>query len=328
MSVQHYLDLAQSLITSSEPLPDPDLEAIAALSPERVFDLLPGATKIREHYFGNRIHLCVISNAKSGKCSEDCTFCAQSRWYETQIETYPLKSGKDLHQGFEAVEGEPVNRYSLVTSGKGASSDELKKLCEAFRRMTAPGLARCASLGILDRPALEDLAAAGVSRYHHNLETARSHFDRICTTHTFDQRVATIRAAQQAGLSVCSGGIFGLGETDRQVLEMALELRRLAVDAVPVNFLSPIGGTPLAGLKELTPMRCLKLIALFRYALPDRQILVCGGRQANLGHLHPFIFHAGASGIMTGNYLTTGGRVMARDLAMLADLGLVPDRSI
>jgi len=329
MSVQHYLDLARSIISSSGPLPHDCLEQIAYLPEERVFDLLPGATLLREHYFANRIHLCVINNAKSGKCSEDCTFCAQSGRYDTGVDTYPLKSLKTLQQEMATLEGTPVNRYAVVTSGKGAAPDEIEQICAAFGSVSSHnGPAFCASLGILDRPALGKLAAAGVTRYHHNLETARSHFDQICSTHTYDQRIKTILAAKKAGLGVCSGGIFGLGETELQALELALELKGLAVDAVPLNFLSPIEGTPLSGLRGLTPMQCLKRIALFRFCLPDRQIIICGGRQANLGTLHPYIFHAGASGIMTGNYLTTGGRLLEQDLSLLCDLGLVPDKEM
>lgn len=186
------------------------------------------------------------------------------------------------------------------------------------------GVDLCASLGILDDDALKKLAAAGVSRYHHNLETARTHFSSICTTHTFDQRIETLAKAKKAGMSVCSGGIFGMGETDKQILELAMELKTLNVDAVPLNFLSPIPGTPLETADLLTPLRCLKIIALFRYVLPDKQILICGGREANLGILQPMIFFAGASGIMTGNYLTTQGPSLENDLDMLDQLGLVP----
>ena len=185
-------------------------------------------------------------------------------------------------------------------------------------------LSYCASLGILDDADMKRLADAGVTRYHHNLETARSHFDSICTTHTYDERIDTIKAAQKAGMTICSGGIFGLGETDQQVLEMALELRSLNIDSAPLNFLTAIAGTPMEGQSSLTPLRCLKIIAIFRYVLGDKDILICGGREANLGVLHPMIFYAGASGLMTGNYLTTGGRQMENDLDMLRQLALVP----
>ncbi len=324
MVVQDFLDLANKVI-KKEKLSHKQLRGIIDLPEDRVFDLLPGAGFIRETYFKNRIHLCVICNGKSGKCSEDCTFCAQSKYYETQIDTYPLLSEKDLQQDAKDLKDTPVNRYSIVTSGKGLSPGEIGTVCKAYKGIRDLKLSLCASLGILDTPSLEKLSDAGVSRYHHNLETARSHFDQICTTHTFDQRIDTIKAAKKAGMSICSGEIFGMGETFEQILEQALELRSLDVDAVPLNFLSPIPGTPLETTDQLTPLRCLKIIALFRFVLPDRQILICGGREANLGLLQPLIFFAGASGIMTGNYLTTNGQALENDLDMLEQLGLAPD---
>ncbi|MBU2429535.1 MAG: biotin synthase BioB, partial [Proteobacteria bacterium] len=175
-------------------------------------------------------------------------------------------------------------------------------------------------LGILEFEDFQVLKKAGVTRYHHNLETARSHFDQICTTHTFQERVDTIRAAKKAGLSICAGGLFGTGETDEQILEMALELKDLDVDAVPVNFLTAIKGTPLESKNFLTPLRCLKIISLFRYVLPQKDILICGGRMNNLKLLHPMIFHAGASGLMTGSYLTTKGNQLEDDLEMIRQL--------
>ena len=329
MQTPHFLNLAQTVIKKDTLSPD-DLLKLINLPDNDVFQLLPGANLIRETHFGNRVHLCVICNGKSGKCSEDCTFCAQSKYYKTQIDTHPLLSTDDLQQGARDLKKAPVNRYSIVTSGKGLPENEIDRVCRAYegiREADLPGLALCASLGIIDDTAFGKLAAAGVSRYHHNLETAKSHFPRICTTHTFDQRIDTIKAAKKAGMSICSGGIFGMGETGEQILELALELKGLDVDAVPLNFLSPIPGTPLEKTDHLTPLRCLKIIALFRYVLPDKQILICGGREANLGLLHPFIFFAGASGIMTGNYLTTHGQALENDLDMLEQLGLIPDKA-
>ena len=178
----------------------------------------------------------------------------------------------------------------------------------------------CASLGIIGTDDLKMLKEAGVTRYHHNLETSSSFFNQICTTHTYDDRVKTITRSKEAGLSVCSGGIFGMGETDEQILEMALALKELDVDAIPLNFLVSVKGTPKENYNDLTPLRCLKIISLFRYVMPDKDIIVCGGREDNLKELHPMIFHAGASGIMTADYLTTHGRSLEKDLEMLEHL--------
>jgi biotin synthase len=194
-------------------------------------------------------------------------------------------------------------------------------VAHAFASLEKKKLSYCASLGIIHDRDFNVLKKAGVTRYHHNLETAESHFKKICTTHTFKDRVDTINRAQKVGFEICSGGIFGIGETDIQVLELALELKRLDIDAVPLNFLSPILGTPMEGFSSLTPLKCLKIIALFRYVLPEKDIFICGGRQLNLKQLEPYIFHAGASGIMTGNYLTTQGARLDDDLEMIAQLG-------
>jgi len=319
MRSKESLALAESIIAGAVP----DARACTALAdvPDgEVFHLLAGADLIREHFFGGAIHICTICNGKSGRCSEDCTFCSQSVFSKTDVPVYPLLSGEELRKGARYAAESPVNRYSIVTSGKGLSRGEVAAVAEAIASMEHGKVGYCGSLGILGRDDFEILRKAGMTRYHHNLETSRSHFDRICSTHSYQERIDTIRAAREAGLSICSGGIFGIGETDEQVLELALTLKELEVDAVPVNFLIPIKGTSMEGRRELTPLRCLKIIALFRYVLPDKDILVCGGREANLQELHPLIFFAGASGIMTGNYLTTTGRAIDHDMRMLDHL--------
>ncbi|MCP3874246.1 MAG: biotin synthase BioB [Desulfobacteraceae bacterium] len=323
MPEEIYLNLAKTIIKGDTPK-SAVFSQIANLTDDKVFELLPGANLIRTTYFNNKIHLCTICNGKSGKCSEDCSFCAQSKFHNTEVETYSLLSKDKMTQGALDLEGTPVNRYSIVTSGKGLPKKEIKIVSDALAQAKETHLSFCASLGIIDDEDFKVLKQSGVTRYHHNLEAARSHFDTICTTHTFDQRINTIKAAQKAGLSVCAGGIFGMGESNDQILEMALELKNLGVDAIPLNFLSPIPGTPLEKISNLTPLKCLKIIALFRYVCPDKEIIICGGREANLGMLHPLIFYAGSSGIMTGNYLTTDGRQMENDLEMLKQLQLTP----
>lgn len=323
MPEEMYLSLARAVLDQKDPDPV-DLQKIARLPDEQVFQLLAGTDLIRTARFGNQIHLCTICNGKSGKCSEDCKFCAQSGFHDTGAETYPLLAKDRLQQGALELEGGPVNRYSIVTSGKGLPKKEIEAVARAFAGMKNSRISFCASLGIIEEEDFKVLLNANVTRFHHNLETAKSFFETICTTHTFDQRVETIQAAKRAGLSVCSGGIFGMGESDDQILEMALDLKALDVDAVPINFLSPIPGTPMENLSCLTPLKCLKIIALFRYVLPEKEIIICGGRESNLGLLHPLIFYAGASGIMTGNYLTTGGSRLENDLEMLRQLGLSP----
>lgn len=289
-----------------------------------VFHMIAGANLIREKYFKKQLHLCAICNGKSGKCTEDCRFCSQSKYHDADIDVYPMLDKDRLCQGALELLKTPVNRYSVVTSGKGLPKNEVRQVADALSTLPSDQVSYCVSLGILDKEDMEYLKNSGVSRYHHNLETCRSHFDNICTTHSYDDRVNTIRAAKKAGLSVCVGGLFGVGETMDQVLELALDLKKLDVDAVPVNFLTPIKGTPLENIPSLTPLECLKIICLMRYLLPGKDIIICGGRLVNLKTLHPFIFYAGASGIMTGNYLTTKGNRLKEDLDMIHQLGFEP----
>ncbi|MBF0227786.1 MAG: biotin synthase BioB [Desulfobacterales bacterium] len=314
------ISLAESVI-GGESLDINDYKFILSIPEHDCFSLFAGANLIRNHYFGNKIHLCSIVNAKSGKCSEDCKFCSQSVFSKSDSSHYPLISKEELIKIALDASKNPINRFSVVTSGKGLSKKEIMFLSEAFSEMPKDKIKYCASLGILSKDELSILKKAGITRYHHNLETSKNHFNNICTTHTFEERINTINFAKEIGLSVCSGGIFGIGETDQDILYLALELKKLDVDAVPINFFIPIKGTSLENLNNLTPLKCLKIIALFRYVLPDKNILICGGREANLKIMHPLIFYAGASGIMTGNYLTKPGRSFNDDFELLKQLG-------
>ncbi len=301
-----------------------EYEAIISVPEEKVMDLLPGAEKIRKIFMDDTVGLCTICNGKSGYCSEDCSFCSQSKQSKAAIKTYPILPKEELQAGALKVMDTPINRYSVVTSGKRLPKKEVMKIATAIRELDQKKLSYCASLGILDADDFKLLKQAGITRYHHNLETAKSHFDTVCTTHTYEDRVRTIQLAKEAGLSVCAGGLFGIGETDKQVLELALDLKALDVDAVPLNFLSAIKGTPMEKVKTLTPFRCLKIIALFRYVLPDKDIIVCGGRSENLKENVPLIFDAGANAMMTGDYLTTQGENLTRDLEMMKAKQLKP----
>ncbi len=284
-------------------------------------------SRLREARFGNRISLCVIINAKSGLCSEDCAYCSQAAGSTATVPKYPLLPPEKLLKAAVAAHEQGARRFSLVTSGRGLTSgkerEALLRAAAAIRARTPIGL--CASLGIVEQAFLKELKAAGVSRYHHNLETAASYFPHICTTHTYAQRLATIEAAKAAGLEVCVGGIFGLGETLAQRFELAQAVKELGVEAVPINFLHPLPGTGLAGWPPLTPLEALKIVAALRLTLPELSLIICGGRLTTLRSLAPLVFAAGANGLMTGDYLTTKGRTPAEDRQMLADLGLKVD---
>jgi len=301
-----------------------DWEDLFALSAAELWPRLGEASALRERHFGRRVSFCVIINAKSGACSEDCAFCSQSAKAKSQAPHYPLLSTEELVAAARQAAGAGASRFSLVTAGRGVVSprEQSAMLAAVAAIKEAVPIRVCASLGIVDRGFLTELKAAGLYRFHHNLETAAAFFPRICTTHSFGERVATIEHAQAAGLSVCAGGIFGLGEPLAQRWEMAQTLKALAVDAIPLNFLHPLAGTPLAHRPLLPPLEALKIVAAFRLTFPERSVIICGGRQVTLRSLSPLLFAAGADALMTGDYLTTRGRLPDDDRQMLADLGL------
>jgi biotin synthase len=298
------------------------LAVLAAEGPD-LLDLLAFANRVRHVFKGDTVRLCGIANAKSGRCTEDCAFCSQASRYSTDAPSYPMRSADELLAGALAARAQGAREFSLVTSGRRvASVEELTTLGTAVRAIHDAGLEACASLGRMRRDDLLALQAAGLTRLHHNLETARSFFPTVCTTHAYDERVATVRLAKELGFYTCSGGLFGLGETDAQRVELCYDLRELEPDSIPLNFLNPRPGTPLADANHLTPRDCLKVVALFRLAHPRRDIFVCGGREVNFRQLQSLLFAAGANGIMVGGYLTTAGRAAAEDHELVRDLGL------
>ena len=291
--------------------------ALAALGPEHTTSLLFAANAVMKAR-GRAPFTCSITNAKSGTCSQDCAFCAQSGHYRTGSPTHPLLPLEELVDRGLAMHAAGAACYSLVTSGLRLTDDEIDRVCACLRELRQrTDLTLSASLGLLTAESVRRLAEAGLSRYHHNLETARSHFPAICTTHEYDQDIETIRLAQDHGLAVCSGGILGLGESWDQRVELAETLAELGVDTVPLNFLNPIPGTPLENMALLTPHDALKSVALFRLMLPGADITVAGGREKVLCDYQSWLPLAGANGLMIGNYLTTRGRDLSADLRML-----------
>lgn len=279
------------------------------------------ADEIRRHFCGNGFDLCTIVNAKSGRCPENCKFCAQSAHNHTGTEQYPLLSADEIvaHAKENARQG--VLRYSIVTSGKRLSDGEVDQVCAAVRLIRAETpLAVCISGGLLNQAQFARLKDAGVTRVHNNLEASRRFFPFVCTTHTFDDKVAAIHAAQAAGLTVCSGGIMGLGETPADRIDMALTLRELGVKSVPVNLLNPIPGTPFANNPRLTADDLRRIVAVYRFILPDAAIRLAGGRGL-LPDKGRSCFLSGANAAISGDMLTTAGITTATDRALLAELG-------
>jgi biotin synthase len=286
-------------------------------------DLLLSASKIRNIFKGNKVFTCSITNAKSGYCSEDCAFCAQSGHHKTGVETYPMLDHERLVSTAIRMQEAGATKYSMVTSGFAMKEKEVDTICNAaaaIRRKT--DLSVCASLGRLTEQMARQLKDSGITTYHHNLETARSYFNNICTTHEYEEDIETIKIARLAGLRVCSGGIMGLGESWEQRVELAFTVRELDVDSIPINFLNPIAGTPMQDRKLLPPMEALKIIALFRIINPQKDITICGGRERTLKDFQSWIFLAGANGVMIGDYLTTKGRSADMDIEMIRDMGL------
>lgn len=296
--------------------------ALAKLKGENVFTLFALSNHIRIKYRGNKIDLCSIVNAKSGACPEDCFFCAQSVYSKADIKIYPLLNKNKIIEAALYAKEKGVKRFCIVTSGRKAAGKEIKQICNFISEISNIGMLPCATLGMLSISELKDLKDAGLYRYHHNLETSEAFFSEICTTHTYREKIRTIEQAKSLGLSICSGGIFGLGESWEDRINMAFALKELKVDSVPINFLSPIKGTPLGNNEPLNPLEALKIIAIYRTILPQCEIRICGGRVTTLQDLNAYIFMAGADGLLTGNYLTTHGRNPEDDLQMIKDLGL------
>jgi len=303
-------------------------ELLALANESNTLDLMFCAGKIRQALKGDDVQLCAIVNAKSGTCSEDCSFCSQSAHYETGAVSYSLKDKETIRGFSKEACTTSAKHFGIVTSGKSLSAgDEFASVCKTIEEITSDGnILPCASLGTMDEEGARKLRKAGLVRYHHNLETSEGFFPNICTTHSFKERIKTLEAVKNAGMETCSGGIFGLGESWEDRVDLAITLRNIGVHAVPLNFLVAIPGTPLEKEPPLSPMETLKVIALYRFALPEQDIKVCGGRTTNLRDLQSWIFMAGANSMMIGNYLTTAGRSVDVDLNMLKDLELKPIR--
>jgi len=302
------------------------INVLAAEAETDLPDLLYWANRIRQRFFENKIRICSIVPGRLGGCNQDCRFCAQSARYKAGYEKPQTVSDQKIVRAADAAKAAGVGTLGIVYSGKTISETELARLERLVSQVNDRfGLQVCASLGCITTEQAERLRRAGLSRYNHNLETSERHFSNIVTTHTYADRLRTIRAVKEAGLKVCAGGIFGIGESRQDQVEMALELRRLDVDTVPMNFLHPIKGTPLGSVKALEPREILKIIALYRFILPDKTLKIAGGRVVNLRDMQSWMFYAGANAILSGNYLTTAGRAVAEDLQMLTDLGLQKD---
>lgn len=289
-------------------------------------DLCTAANALREQFCGNAFDICTIINAKSGKCSENCKFCAQSAHYHTGAEEYAMLDTASIVAQAQHNDQRGVLRYSLVTAGKRLTEKEVEQESESIRAVRAQtGIAVCVSNGLLNETAYRKLRDAGATRVHNNLETSRRYFPSVCTTHSYEEKCAAIRAAQAAGLSVCSGGIVGMGETMEDRIDMVLELRALGVRSIPVNMLNPVPGTPYEYLPKLTNDDMRRIVAIFRFLIPDASIRLAGGRGL-LPDKGRACFCSGANAAISGDMLTTAGITVETDMALLKELGYVPQK--
>jgi biotin synthase len=315
--------LAQSVL-AGEVLGRPEAAELARVEGDELYDLFYWANKIRIQFVGRDVKFCAIVAAKVGGCSEDCKFCAQSSHYETAVKGQAVLSDQQVLDSAWHAADMGADSFGIVNSGRGPTRTELEEwLAPIMTKIAREGKTRaCATLGALTPETAKFLYDCGIRRINHNLETSQRHYPNIVTTHPFSERVNTLKIAKAAGLSLCSGGIFGMGEVWDDRLDMAFLLRELEVDVVPLNFLNAIAGTPLESQEKLPPMECLKIISIYRFLLPQKELKVAGGREVCLRDLQSWIFFAGADSTMIGNYLTTYGRKPEEDHQMVRDLGL------
>lgn len=307
-------DLYEKSITKT--ISEEDLDAIISWPPDAVSLLFACADLLKRRFFRDTVDPCSLMNIKSGGCSEDCAFCAQSAHNKARVEIRSLAGREEIIENCRKAQEKNLV-FCVVSSGKKLATEEVRHVAAALKEC---GGEKHASLGVLTAEEFRLLKEAGVTCYNHNLESSRGFYEKIVTTHPFDIRIETVRRAKAAGLSVCCGGIFGMGETWEDRKSLCMELRALDVDTIPINFLNAVPGIRLAAPRE-TPLEFLKIVSMFRIANPDKTIKVCGGREANLGKLEGLIFTAGANGYITGGYLTTEGAGMESDDLMIAALG-------
>ena len=322
----------KELIDGNIEIPDDILLSVFELSGAPLMELFSLSLELKEKYTGNKVNFCSIVSAKTGICSEDCSFCGQSAVAgkkEKKIKVNALMSVSEIVESAKIAKNNGANEFSIVTSGtKVSDRTELEIIGNAVKSIkNEVGITPCASLGLMEYEHLLFLKECGLEIFHHNIETSRGYFPKICSTHSFADNIETVKSAKKAGLKVCSGVIIGMGESRLDRIKMAKEIKELDVDNIPVNFLNPIKGTPLENTEPLTPMECIKTLAIFRIVNPKKNILAQGGREHNLRQLQPLALMAGANGFLLGNYLLTAGRNPELDLELINDLGFEPNIS-
>lgn len=315
-----YMMLAQKAL-NDDPLTKAESQAVLDTPDDELLLLLHAAFQVRSRYFGRTVRLQMLQNAKSGACQEDCHYCSQSAVSTAPIERYNLLPQKQMIEGARRAAAAKAQRYCIVISGRSPLDREIDEIAGAVRSIKQEiQIQVCCSLGLMSEEQAKRLKTAGVDRVNHNLNTSEAYHASICTTHTFQDRLATIKNARAAGLEICSGGIVGMGEKDEDVIDLATALREVKPDSIPLNTLHPVAGTPLADRDELTPQRCLKVLCLFRFLHPRTEIRVAGGREHNLRSLQPLALYP-ADSVFVNGYLTTPGTPAPEVWRMIEDLG-------
>jgi biotin synthase len=318
--MSHWDHLAEQALAGNAPSRE-DALAVLRADEDELLPLLHAAFRVRKRFHGRSVRLHVLRNAKSGLCRENCSFCSQAIGAYSGVDRYRLQTVDELVEGARKAHEMGAVKYCMVTATRGPSDQELDVICEAVRRIKSEmNINICTSLGLLTEAHAARLAAAGVNRFNHNLETSRNHFPNVCQTHTFEDRVRTVKIAKAAGMEACCGGIMGMGETLDDRVDLAFTLRELEVESIPVNFLDPRPGTPLAEVPKMTPQECLKCLCMYRFVNPTRDIRAAGGREVVLKHLQPLALYP-ANSMFSEGYLTTSGQGYEKDMEMLAEAG-------
>ncbi|MEC1560842.1 biotin synthase BioB [Bacillus haynesii] len=318
--MNQWMELAERVLDGGE-VTEKEALSILECPDDEVLLLMHAAFQIRKRYYGKKVKLNMIMNAKSGLCPENCGYCSQSSISKAPIDSYRMVDKTTLLEGAKRAHNLNIGTYCIVASGRGPSNREVDQVVDAVKEIKETyGLKVCACLGLLKPEQAERLKEAGVDRYNHNINTSKTNHSNITTSHTYDERVNTVETAKKSGMSPCSGVIVGMKETKQDVVDMAKSLKALDADSIPVNFLHAIDGTPLEGVNELNPLYCLKVLALFRFINPTKEIRISGGREVNLRSLQPLGLYA-ANSIFVGDYLTTAGQNETEDHKMLHDLG-------
>jgi biotin synthase len=321
----HWQDLADRVLAGHQ-LTSAEALSLITAPDEQLLDVLSASYRVRYRYFGNTVQLYYLMNAKSGLCPEDCSYCSQSKDATSEVPRYNLLNVEKLLAGARAAQERKSKTYCIVISARGPSEREMAAVEEIVPQIKQEyDLKVCACLGLLTQDQAQRLKACGVDRVNHNVNTSPEYYEKICTTHTYQDRIDTLQAVKGAGLELCSGGIIGMGEAPDDVVRMAMELRDLGVESIPVNFLISIDGTPLVERSDLNPRYCLKVLAMFRLVNPDRELRIAGGREVHLGSMQCLGLYP-ANSIFVGDYLTTAGQLPEADYRMIEEMGFVVSR--